>query len=99
MLSLADLPELPPAPLLVKEKAPTFVRIPGISGASRVTCTARGPGHHASVLAEAAAGFMLAKGFKLRSVNRRETQRSYADAVKDSGCVPFLQYIINSARY
>lgn len=50
-------------PLLVKEKVPTFVRIPGIDGASRVTCTARGLGHHARMLAEAAAGFRVAKVF------------------------------------
>lgn len=50
-------------PLLVKEKVPTFVRIPGIDGASRVTCTVRGPGHHARMLAEAAAGFRVGKVF------------------------------------
>lgn len=31
-------------PLLVKEKVPTFVRILGMDGASRVTCTVRGLG-------------------------------------------------------
>ena len=44
-------------PLLVKEKVPTFVRILGIDGASGVTGTVRGPGHHARMLAETAAGF------------------------------------------
>lgn len=44
-------------PLLVKEKVPTFVRILGIDGTSGVTGTVRGPGHHARMLAETAAGF------------------------------------------
>lgn len=68
MLSAADLPDLPDQPprhthnpLLDKEKVPTFVRIHGIDGASGVTCTVRGPGHHARVLADAAAGFRVAK--------------------------------------
>lgn len=74
MLSEADLPELHPHPplqhththnpLLVKEKVPTFVRIPGIDAASRVTCTVRGLGQHARMLARAAAGFR--ESFKLR---------------------------------
>lgn len=76
---MVDLPELPPPshnthtynPLLVKEKVPTFVRIPGIDGASRVTCTVRGQGHHARMFAEAAAGFKVGK---LKCVSREKIQ-------------------------
>lgn len=75
-------------PLLVKEKVPTFVRIPGIDGASRVTCTVRGPGHHARMLAAAAAGFRI-KSFKLSGV-RRKIQRSAVLMSRDACYVPSL---------
>lgn len=82
MLPIVILPELPLPNtcththvhnlLLVKEKVPTFVRILGMDGASGVTRTVRGSGHHARMLAVGLLVSEWVDTFKLNAVSRRK---------------------------